>query len=821
MKKFILFALVFVFAFSLFNFNVNSTNAQAVSGCIGNYKFNPFTGQPCGTTTTTGCITGYLFNPFTGERCSASTSATSSILTIGSRGEDVRAIQQFLKNNSYSLGTIDGIYGLRTARAVSDFQIDNGLPVTGIVDAQTRAMLNSAGITIPTPPPTTQPSITVLSPNGGETWTKGTTQTIQWNTIGIPYANNMTIRLRSMSTGQELLTSNSLNTGYFLITIPSSFADGQYKAEVKTSINGQSYMDASNNSFLINSTMQPTSSLTITTPSPLPNAKVRNYYLVNLKFEGLNNPENGHTSSISGSLPPGLNKLDEKDLNILGTPTMAGVYNFYLTVKNATQTATKQFTLTVDLPTTQTSSTLSVFPSSLTFTGVQDGASPAYKLLSVTAPIGNGYSISEQSNQGNWLSVPLSYSNNNSGSAESVYVYVNTYNLPAGIYIGTISISGNFTNSPKTVPVTLTVTAPTTVVTTTTPAATLNLSANSYTVGSSFTLNMTSNQPANTPFYLCSNFTASSAGTGVSHTNRCITSPLYTYSSGGYSWSGTWDSSVAGSWTEWVKFGAYTSPTITFTVTAPPVVQTPNPTAILSTFPTSFSFTAVQGGANPQNRAVTITNSGNAEANWSAVTPSWLSIQNSGQNVAIGAFALAANSSLNLVVTADITNRVAGSYSDYITFSGNFTGSPKTIPVTLTVTAPVVIPLATSASLALSVWRPSIGNYVYSNFHTDDVFTLYLISNQPNTPFQLCSNLTGCITAGPTNSSGRLSWSGTWDSSHAGNWTEWVEFGSYTSPTINFTISAITAMQSNASMSASVVCAIGDLFSFISGQPCN
>lgn len=109
-----------------------------------------------------------------------------------------------------------------------------------------------------------QPSITVLSPNGGENWRTNKVETIKWTTNNIPSSNNMTVRLRSIATGQELLNSNNPNIGYALISIPSSFVEGKYIAEVKTSVNGQSYMDASDDSFLITSTRP---SITVLSPN--------------------------------------------------------------------------------------------------------------------------------------------------------------------------------------------------------------------------------------------------------------------------------------------------------------------------------------------------------------------------------------------------------------------------------------------------------------------------------------------------------------------------------------------------------------------------
>ena len=59
----------------------------------------------------------------------------------GSRGSEVRTIQEKLKRWGYYTGNIDGIYGSQTTAAVKSFQRKNGLTVDGIAGTNTlRAM---------------------------------------------------------------------------------------------------------------------------------------------------------------------------------------------------------------------------------------------------------------------------------------------------------------------------------------------------------------------------------------------------------------------------------------------------------------------------------------------------------------------------------------------------------------------------------------------------------------------------------------------------------------------------------------------------------
>ena len=62
----------------------------------------------------------------------------------GSRGTEVKTIQEKLKRWGYYSGSVDGIYGSQTVSAVKKFQKKNGLTVDGIAGTQT---LKAMGIT--------------------------------------------------------------------------------------------------------------------------------------------------------------------------------------------------------------------------------------------------------------------------------------------------------------------------------------------------------------------------------------------------------------------------------------------------------------------------------------------------------------------------------------------------------------------------------------------------------------------------------------------------------------------------------------------------
>ncbi len=60
---------------------------------------------------------------------------------LGSSGQEVRDIQQKLRNWGYYSGNVDGIYGNQTYSAVIKFQRKNGLTVDGIAGPETLAAL--------------------------------------------------------------------------------------------------------------------------------------------------------------------------------------------------------------------------------------------------------------------------------------------------------------------------------------------------------------------------------------------------------------------------------------------------------------------------------------------------------------------------------------------------------------------------------------------------------------------------------------------------------------------------------------------------------
>ncbi|MDO8529916.1 MAG: hypothetical protein Q7S10_00680 [bacterium] len=107
-----------------------------------------------------------------------------------------------------------------------------------------------------------QPSLTLISPNGGETYKKEgpvTVIPVNWKTTGImPLETIDVIRLRSYTSGQEYnLAYTVVNDGNEVIFVPSSVPAGSYTLEMKTYKNNVLVFDASDSYFKIIDAAQP------------------------------------------------------------------------------------------------------------------------------------------------------------------------------------------------------------------------------------------------------------------------------------------------------------------------------------------------------------------------------------------------------------------------------------------------------------------------------------------------------------------------------------------------------------------------------------
>jgi hypothetical protein len=119
--------------------------------------------------------------------------------------------------------------------------------------------------TITGPPP---PSITVTSPNGGENWAAGTTQTISWTYAGSPGSYVKIELFKGGILNRTIISSVSIGTagsGSYSCPIPSTQAGGSdYQVKV-TSTTNSAYADASDGNFTITGPTPP--SIAVTSPN--------------------------------------------------------------------------------------------------------------------------------------------------------------------------------------------------------------------------------------------------------------------------------------------------------------------------------------------------------------------------------------------------------------------------------------------------------------------------------------------------------------------------------------------------------------------------
>jgi hypothetical protein len=97
--------------------------------------------------------------------------------------------------------------------------------------------------------PSIRSSITVVSPNGGESWKHGTNHTISWSKTGNP-GTNVKIELLKGAAVNRVITTSKSGISYSW-AIPATQTPGtDYKIRI-TSISNSTYKDTSNNNFTI------------------------------------------------------------------------------------------------------------------------------------------------------------------------------------------------------------------------------------------------------------------------------------------------------------------------------------------------------------------------------------------------------------------------------------------------------------------------------------------------------------------------------------------------------------------------------------------
>ena len=359
---------------------------------------------------------------------------------------------------------------------------------------------------------------------------------------------------------------------------------------------------------------------------------------------GLTAAASGGTPSSSSTVPRQLGRLMSE---------MPGMTQMIVPVSPSTP------------PPTPTNPAIGLSPASMFFTAQQGGGNPATQTLSISNT-GGGTLTWTAGDNAPWLALSPGSGTGNG----TIPATVTTGALTVGTYSATVTISavGAATVS---VPVTFTVTA-----TPVLPA--IGMSPTSL----SFAAQQGGGNPA------AQTFTISNAGGGTlnwsvsPNTTWLAVSPASGTGNGAVTVSVTTGILPAGSYTGNITLSATgassTTVPVTFTVAAVPTI---------SLSPTSLTFTAMQGGANPANQTVALTNAGGA-VNWTV----------SDNALWLGVSPASGSSSSTLTAAVNTTGLATGTYNGAITVSA-VGSSSKTVAVTLTVSAP-------TTSSATLTWNP-------------------------------------------------------------------------------------------------------------------
>jgi hypothetical protein len=381
-----------------------------------------------------------------------------------------------------------------------------------------------------------------------------------------------------------------------------------------------------------------------------------------------------------------------------GTLT-AGSYSGTV-ILNATGASSVTVPVTFTVTTAPMPPAIGASPASISFT-TQAGANPAAQTLTISNT-GNGTLGWSASDNAAWLTLsPTSGTGNG-----TVTLTVTTGNLAAGNYSGLITLTASGATA-VTVPVSLTVT------TAPVPPA----------IGASPTsLSFTAQQGGGNPIAQTLNISNTGGGTlgwSASDNAAWLTlSPASGTGNGTVTLTVTTGSLTAGTYSGSITLNATGASSITVSVTFTVIAPAVTPTMDLS--PTTFSFTATQGAANPASKTLNIANPGTGTLTWSVTdNASWLTLAPASGSTITG--------TSPVTLSVNTAGLLAGPFTAAITVTATAaTNSPTTIPVTLTLSAPTT----STATLAWNAnTEPDLAGYkVYqataSGAYTTPITTL-------------------------------------------------------------------------------------------------
>ncbi|TAK36653.1 MAG: hypothetical protein EPO21_01945 [Chloroflexota bacterium] len=377
----------------------------------------------------------------------------------------------------------------------------------------------------------------------------------------------------------------------------------------------------------------------------------------------------------------------------------AGSYSGQIVVDGGAGTTNGYKVVNVRLDVASPAAQLTLNKSQLTFTTYTDtNPDPQSFRVSNTGGTGMTWTASTMtSDGGNWLDLSTTGGSLNAGGQVDVSVVITSTGLAADTYTGTITVTGDpaTLNSPKTIQVTLhTNERPT--------------QADMAVSPQTFSFNGQEGVPSNPSSSLT---ISNTGGTALSWSSSVATSnntPWLTLSPSSGNVAAAGGKQVVGVNVNTVGLfaGVYTA-TITLSdanalhspqvVTATLTMGAPPPPG-LQVSPSLLTFVATQGGVNPLDQQLQVTNSGGQMLIWNATVSTidggnWLTI-NPDHGSAVGGNKNTAN------VHVSIAGLTTGVYSGTVTITGaaGTTDSPREIPVSLHVNPAPPIPLYVQVS---------------------------------------------------------------------------------------------------------------------------
>ncbi len=167
----------------------------------------------------------------------------SNDLSVGASGGDVSNLQTWLINNGFDIPAVSagitskGFFGSQTKSALMRYQTSIQLPSFGFFGPLTRARLNGWS--------NNSNAFNVISPNGGEVWVKGTTQTIKWNTPSFLRATFVDIKLvpyqAPCPTGYVCAMDSMMIRAPYTLATGVSIDQRSFNWNIDTSIHDGSY----------------------------------------------------------------------------------------------------------------------------------------------------------------------------------------------------------------------------------------------------------------------------------------------------------------------------------------------------------------------------------------------------------------------------------------------------------------------------------------------------------------------------------------------------------------------------------------------------